>query len=206
MGAADALTQSSDTLVIDAAVVSLATLQKQLSGHKTIQVAPKSIITPAVKDFCREKGISIVRGESVAKPSSEIALISDSLSKPARPQRLIVVGGSDAMDAVAKQLCPKQARVLATVADDSAAVRAALEGLQSGHQAAVLWSDTPFATNWQASRIDSLRPAMVSQWSELGQAIREVPLNLLILPKQNWSLPAFCNASRSLFEHLKRNS
>jgi hypothetical protein len=42
------------------------------------------------------------------------------------------------------------------------------------------------------------------QWSDLPAVLSEVPVNLLILSASKWNVPSICNASRHLFEHLKR--
>lgn len=90
--------------------------------------------------------------------------------------------------------------------DDATALRSIQESLAKGHQAGVLWVESAFATGWQAARIESLRPVVVTQWGEVPRALREVPLNLLIVPTHGWSIPALCNAARTLFEHLKRTN
>jgi hypothetical protein len=110
------------------------------------------------------------------------------------------------MSAVQKQLCPKQAKVLEKSTDDASALRSIQEWLGRGHQAGILWVESAYATGWQAARIDSLRPAVVTQWSDVARAMQEVPLNLLVLPFHGWTIPAVCNAARTFFEHLKRTN
>ncbi len=203
-------------LILADRVISTNSLQGALAGKKTLRVSEQAIVTPAVKDLCREKGIAIVRGGlQAASPTvsnQEKSVPSDTISvspvekTSSRPQRLIVAGTSEHMDAIAKQLCPKQAKVLSVQGDDSSAIRSITDGIIAGHQAAILWVDSPYATCWQAARNDRLRPVVVSQWSDLSNAMREVPLNVLILSRHQWNIPSVCNASRMLFEHLKKSS
>jgi hypothetical protein len=108
------------------------------------------------------------------------------------------------MVAIEKQMCPKQANVRTKLHDDTAALREIANGLRSGHQAGVLIAASPHAACWQAARDEKLRPAVVSQWSDLPAVLSEVPVNLLILSASKWNVPSICNASRHLFEHLKR--
>lgn len=200
-------TSEPSALMLSDSVISTETLRGRLSGITTLHVSDRAVVTPAVRDLCREKKIALVRGGSAAAATGDQSVVSSSSpSAPARPQRLVVGGTSPWMPAVQKQLCPKQAKVLERSTDDAAALRAVQESLANGHQAGVLWVESAFATGWQAARIDALRSVVVTQWSEVPRALREVPLNLLIVPTHGWSIPAVCNAARTLFEHLKRTN
>jgi hypothetical protein len=117
---------------------------------------------------------------------------------------LIIAGSCQAMVAIEKQMCSKQANVRAQLHDDTASLREIANGLRNGHQAGVLVAASPHAACWQAARDEKLRPAVVSQWSDLPAVLSEVPVNLLILSASKWNVPSICNASRHLFEHLKR--
>ncbi|MCU0717027.1 MAG: hypothetical protein MUD03_12955 [Pirellula sp.] len=195
------------TLLLADSVISTETLRGRLAGINTLQVSDRAIVTPAVKDLCREKKIAIERaGAAVLSTGNQASSSSPAATPLARPQRLVVAGTSPWMSAIQKQLCPKQAKVLEKSMDDATALRSIQESLANGHQAGVLWVESAFATGWQAARIEALRPVVVTQWSEVPRALREVPLNLLIIPTHGWSIPAVCNAARTLFEHLKRTN
>lgn len=197
-------------LVLVDSVISTESLRGRTGEIASLRIPPHAILTPAVKDLCREKGIVIVRenkpdASAVLQASpSPLSAQESTPSTASRPQRLVMAGTSPWMSAVEKQLCPKQAKVLARSSDDAAALRSIHESLGRGHQAGILWVESAYATGWQAARIDALRPAVVSQWSEVARALREIPLNLLVLPIHGWSIPAVCNAARTVFEHLKR--
>ncbi|AMV31941.1 hypothetical protein VN12_07455 [Pirellula sp. SH-Sr6A] len=199
-------------LVLMDSVISTECLRGRTGGIASLRVPPRSILTPAVKDLCREKGIAIVRDSGADQSATHQAIpvpLSSQESSPSpgsRPQRLVMAGTSPWMSAIEKQLCPKQAKVLARSTDDAAALRSIQESLGHGHQAGILWVESAYATGWQAARIESLRPAVVTQWSDVTRALREVPLNLLVLPIHGWSIPAVCNAARTVFEHLKRTN
>ena len=49
------------TLTIDERVVSLATLQGKLEGIQQLQVEPKAVVTPSVRDELRQRKIELVR-------------------------------------------------------------------------------------------------------------------------------------------------
>lgn len=188
----------SDELAIADHVVSASTLEGRLAGMKTLRLLKSAVITPAARDLCRQAKVAIVKGENIATSASTVS------TSKVRPQRLIIAGSCHAMVAIEKQMCPKQANVRTKLHDDTAALREIANGLRNGHQAGVLIAASPHAACWQAARDEKLRPAVVSQWSDLPAVLSEVPVNLLILSASKWNVPSICNASRHLFEHLKR--
>ena len=188
----------SDELAIADHVVSASTLEGRLDGMKTLRLLKSAVITPAARDLCRQAKVAIVKGENIATSASTVS------TSKVRPQRLIIAGSCHAMVAIEKQMCPKQANVRTKLHDDTAALREIANGLRNGHQAGVLIAASPHAACWQAARDEKLRPAVVSQWSDLPAVLSEVPVNLLILSASKWNVPSICNASRHLFEHLKR--
>jgi hypothetical protein len=197
----------SNELAIADHVVSASTLEGRLSGIQTLRLLRSAVITPAARDLCRQAKVAIVKDENaVSSPSSIVKQDAAAPTVPSkvRPQRLIIAGSCQAMVAIEKQMCSKQANVRAQLHDDTAALREIANGLRNGHQAGVLVAASPHAACWQAARDEKLRPAVVSQWSDLPAVLSEVPVNLLILSASKWNVPSICNASRHLFEHLKR--
>jgi hypothetical protein len=214
------------TLRLSERVISIQTIKDKLSNHQVLEYGRMSVVTPAAKDYCRERKITLVRsdiasgsiGRSVqatGSPATSVqALVNSSASagqtieakSETRPQRLLVTGSTTWMDAVAKQLCSRQSKVEKSFADDASAMRRIADGLREGHQAGVAIVDSPHAACWQAARDDRLRPAVVANWMELGDVLREVPVNVLILSSKTWNCPSVCNGARRFFEHLKNNS
>ncbi len=201
----------SNEMAIADPVVSLSTLEGKMDGIAILRVLRTAVITPAARDLCRQAKVAIVKEE---KPGASVNSLQSNVpstliatapvdSKIVRPQRLIISGSCRAMAAIQKQMCPKQASVR-TQSDDTAALREIAVGLRNGHQAGVLIAASPHAACWQAARDEKLRPAVVSQWSDLPAVLTEVPVNVLILSASKWNVPSICNASRHLFEHLKR--
>ncbi|MCY2982112.1 MAG: hypothetical protein NTY15_00555 [Planctomycetota bacterium] len=203
------------TLSLVDQVVSVSLLKNRLLGTKVLEIAQSAVLTPAARDYIRECRVEVVRGlkhssnatSAIADFKAGSASVSGSGSTDRdRPQRLIVVGTADWMPAVAKQLCSKQAKVCSASIDDTAALRAVAEGIRAGHQAAVMLVRSAHATCWQAARDDALRPAVVSNWTELNDVLREVPANVLILSAKAWNLPSSCNTARQFFQHLQNRS
>jgi hypothetical protein len=189
--------ETATELVLTNSVISTRDLLGRLKGMQTVRVPESAIVTPAVRDLCREAKVTIVRGTQQT---------SKAASNSSKPQRLIVAGSTSSITSIAKQLCPRQAKVLETSVDDNSALSSIAGGLRNGHQAGVLIAKSPFSACWQAARDEKLRPVVVGQWSDLAIAIKEVPTNLLILGADQWNVASACNAARFLFEHLKRNS
>lgn len=199
---------ASNELVLTGSVISTRDLAGRLQGKQVVRVPEKAVITPAVRDLCREAKVAIIRGEVSLTTSTQVSGSStvSSSTPPKKPQRLIVTGSHSMLAAISKQLCSRQAKVVEPSVDDTSALNQIASGLRTGHQAGVLIAKSPFAASWQAARDDKLRPVVVGQWSDLSVALKEVPTNLLILGADRWNVASACNAARFLFEHLKRNS
>ena len=185
-------------------VVSLQSLKNRLLGIQRLEIESSAVLTPAARDYCKEFNVAIVRSSSVARTNT--AVVESSLATGGRPQRLIVAGVTKWIPSMEKQLCFKQAKVCEIATDDTTALRAIADGIRSGHQAGVVIVNAPHATCWQAARDDSLRPAVVSSWSELNDVLQEVPVNVLILSAKTWNVPSACNAARRFFQHLQNQS
>jgi len=195
----------SSTLSFVDNVVSVSMLKNRLSGIKVLEIAQSAVLTPAARDYVRECKVEIVRGP-IKTDDNIVANETFKETASGRPQRLIVAGTAVWMPAIAKQLCSKQAKVCSTSVDDTAALRSVADGLRAGHQAAVMMVHSPHATCWQAARDETLRPAVVSNWTELNDVLREVPVNVLVLSTKAWNLPSTCNTARQFFQHLQNRS
>jgi hypothetical protein len=195
-------------------VVSVQLLKNRLLGIQVLEIAKTAVVTPAARDYIRECKVEVVRNQpmhSIIEPEALAERTSKSASASgsnaiARPQRLLVAGSATWLPSMAKQLCSKQAKVCEVTPDDASALRTIANGLRAGHQAGVIIVQSPHATCWQAARDDSLRPAVVSNWSELNDVLREVPVNVLILPAKIWNVPSSCNTARRFFQHLQNRS
>ncbi len=202
------------TLSLLDSVVSVQLLKNRLHGILVLEISTTAVMTPAARDYIREFKVEVVRNQlnhSIIEPVALAERTSKSASAAgsnaiARPQRVLVAGSAAWMPSMAKQLCSKQAKVCEVTLDDASALRTIANGLRAGHQAGVIVVQSPHATCWQAARDDLLRPAVVSNWSELDDVLREVPVNLLILHAKTWNVPSSCNTARRFFQHLQNRS
>jgi hypothetical protein len=220
--AGESMPQSIDAMHLNVPVLSLDSLRSVPSGTKQITVLSTALVTPAAKDWLKEKGIgwtriaptasSPVTGKSPVPsnpsgPSPSVAS-SEILQKntmEAEPKRVLVTGSVLWLRTLEKQLCPKSSQIDQVQFDDAASLRAVSQAIRNGVPAAIAVVKAPHATLWQAARDEALRPSIVSQWSDLGEVLREVPTNLLILSASRWNTAGTANIVRKFIEHIRAN-
>jgi hypothetical protein len=214
--------QSIDAMHLNVPVLSLDSLRSVPSGTRQITVLSTALVTPAAKDWLKEKGIgwtrivptasSPVTGKSLATgnpsgPSPSVAS-SEFLQKnnmETEPKRVLVTGSVLWLRTLEKQLCPKSSQIDQVQFDDAASLRAVSQAIRNGAPAAIAVVKAPHATLWQAARDEALRPSIVSQWSDLAEVLREVPTNLLILSASRWNTAGTANIARKFIEHIRAN-
>jgi hypothetical protein len=220
--AAEPMPQSIEAMHLNAPVLSLDSLRSVPSGTKQITVSSTALVTPAAKDWLKEKGIgwtriaptasSPVTGKSPA-PSNPSGLntsvaSSEILQKndlETEPKRVLVTGSVLWLRTLEKQLCPKSSQIDQVQFDDAASLRAVSQAIRNGAPAAIAVVKAPHATLWQAARDEALRPSIISQWSDLAEVLREVPTNLLILSASRWNTAGTANIARKFIEHIRAN-
>ena len=220
--AAEPRPQSIDAMHLNAPVLSLDSLRSVPSGTKQITVSSTALVTPAAKDWLKEKGIGWTRmvptasspgtGKSPAasNPSGLSTSIasSENLQKntmETESKRVLVTGSVLWLRTLEKQLCPKSSQIDQVQFDDAASLRAVAQAIRNGAPAAIAVVKAPHATLWQAARDEALRPSIVSQWSDLTEVLQEVPTNLLILPASRWNVAGTANIARKFIDHIRAN-
>ncbi|MCU0708582.1 MAG: hypothetical protein MUF23_09840 [Pirellula sp.] len=261
------------------AVISLDALRAVPTTTKVVHIPQRAIVTPAARDWCRERSIVLERHSSMLaegrEPSGEAVSIATTLTRPdglrrtawiganaegrqpigsmlavgrepsgdaarnattlnatsddnsiatpdglrrtattpdglrrtaTTPTRLFIAGTVDWLPGLARQLCPKQSHISERSPDDASAIRAIASALRAGHRSGIAIVQSPYSALWQSARDEMLRPAVVSQWSELNEIFREVPVNLLIIPATRWSVAGAANVARRFLDHLRSQS
>ena len=218
--AAETRPQSIDSMHLNAPVLSLDSLRSVPSGTKQITVSSTALVTPAAKDWLKEKGIGWTRmvptasspgtGKSpvASNPSglSTSVASSENLQKntmETESKRVLVTGSVLWLRTLEKQLCPKSSQIDQVQFDDAASLRAVAQAIRNGAPAAIAVVKAPHATLWQAARDEALRPSIVSQWSDLTEVLQEVPTNLLILPASRWNVAGTANIARKFIDHIR---
>jgi hypothetical protein len=160
------------TLVIDDAVVTLASLDGRLDGVNRVVASSTAVVTPAVRDELRERGITLERGES----GGQLATAT---------QRKLVFASAKGRcdtDAIARALratgveletieCSGMANTVGELA-----CRIAGEGVMC-----VVATSRPAAAACVANRHTGVRAAAVASVDDVDRAISEVGANLLAI-------------------------
>jgi hypothetical protein len=166
-------------LVIPTSPVTLDDIDGKLAGIHTLRVAPRALLTPAVKDELRRAKIVIARGDTPTQP-----LQTKAGSIVAGSYNVIAVGDkSNIIQSVAKQIginsLPTSLTMLDTVNQ--------LAKLDA-NQRSIWCAPRPYAAMMAISQAaESLRVALVQQASDLKQAVLEIQPNLLVLDDARWS-------------------
>jgi len=198
-----------DVYALATSLVSMDTLKAVPAGIQSVQVARRAVVTPAALDRCRERGIRIVRSES---PGVAIAAGNAAVSAVAkaplesRPKRLFVSGSVAWLPVLGKQLCSKRSQMDEVQPDDASVVRSVAAAIRRGHASCLAVVAAPHAALWQAARDEALRPAVVSQWSDVNDILREVPTNVLLVSSQKWNVAGVANIARRFLEHQHTQS
>ena len=220
--AAEPRPQSIEAMHLSAPVLSLDSLRSVPSGTKQITVSSTALVTPAAKDWLREKGIGWTRiiptASSLGTGKSPVASNPSGLSTSVasseilqkntmetETKRVLVTGSVLWLRTLEKQLCPKSSQIDQVQFDDAASLRAVAQAIRNGAPAAIAVVKAPHATLWQAARDEALRPSIVSQWSDLTEVLQEVPTNLLILPASRWNTAGTANIARKFIDHIRAN-
>jgi hypothetical protein len=193
---------------LNVSVLSLDSLRSLAKDTKAITVLPSTLVTPAAKDFLREKGIAWTRTSGVAAATHQTISVTASNEKKTEvlpTKRLFVTGSVLWLRNLEKQLCTKANLVDQVQIDDAAAVRAVAQAVRNGASGAIAIVKAPHSTLWQAARDEALRPALISQWSDLAEVFREVPTNMLIVPATRWNIAGSANIARKFQEHIQAN-
>jgi hypothetical protein len=157
------------TLVLTAPLVSLEHLRgKAMNGVQVVEVPRRAVVTPAVKDELKLRGIQLRRARAVYPPrqEAEIMLIAPA-SKGLRHARLMTE------------------HVESTVAEG---VRWTLEHLVAPTRRVVWCSRTPFAALHGLNAHETARTALLFSTADLLRAETEMQPNVLLLDDRRWSL------------------
>jgi hypothetical protein len=198
--------EPSSSVHLNVPVLSLDSLRVLAKDTRSITVSQSTLVTPAAKDFLKEKGITWTRSSTVAAATSQTiteVATNEKKTEVSPSKRLFVTGSVLWLRNLEKQLCPKANRVDQVQIDDAAAVRAVAQAIRSGASSALAIVKAPHSTLWQAARDEALRPAMISQWSDLAEVLREVPTNMLIVPATRWNIAGAANIARKFQEHIQ---
>lgn len=154
-------------------LITLEAITGRLEGLKRLQVAPGTVITPAVADELRQRGIQL---ERVAEEPAGFRHSA---------QGLLVIADSSLYSQVSAY-----AEFTAASQNCAADVRRIAAHFNSGGKSAIWRCETPFAAMQAAAKDSLFRPAQLARPEDLARAVREVDANLIILDAHSWDLTA----------------
>lgn len=153
------------TLVLDDKVVTLATLERRLGGIRTVVVAERAVVTPAVRDELRQRNIELRNTEKNGTETAARLVVYNESSRD--------VSGVLRGAAVCEQI----------VADDlSAAVATICQRTGDSHELGLILTSTPAAAACQANRDPSIRAAVAVNGEMVRDAVRSIDANVLVAP------------------------
>lgn len=166
---------TSSTLVLNDRLISLESLRGQLSDVTTLKVNKQAVVTPAVLDELRDKGIGLERYSPAAKPSlsSSGTSLDSSL--------LLMVDGS------AKPWQSFPGQVLASNLNAAADARRIVAHLIGGGSHAIWCTNRPFAASLAAAAKPELQSIQLPSPTDLPQAVEEATPNLLVIDQSSWN-------------------
>ncbi len=163
---------ASGDLVIDDHVVSLETVADRLRGKQRMLVGSRAVVTPAVRDELRKRGVRLERSEEAASPARRSAKVT------------VMVGTSGA---AARELASAAAELgchRLTSQDPRTAVGQLITQLSHPEASAIWLSDQPLLAACLANRAPQIRAAVAGDVSQVQQARVSIGANLLIVDPQ----------------------
>lgn len=177
MTAAPIVTQDSGSAAEDAhllqlscSLVTLESLRDRLSDISVVQVPKHAVVTPAVVDELRSRGISLQKIDSTASDSCVSASPLLVISPPGRQ----IDQGDSSIVQVQSNRCPDEARLLARHV-----------AVQNGR--GIWWTIHPYSAALACRSKQEIRAVQLLRPEDLGRAIDQANPNVLILDDQNWS-------------------
>ncbi len=162
------------TYVIDQRLVTMATLPDDLGRIRHVQVPPRAVVTPAVKDELRKRNIRVVTkrptgGDTPPATGVEIVSSLDNVEAAGVARTLV-------------QLVDLPASESAGLAKT---VRYVAERVADPARAAIWLTDQPLAAVCLANRVTAIRAAAGTTGGAAKQAVDAIGANLLVVdPRQ----------------------
>ena len=155
---------------IDARVVTLESIAGRLQGAKQMMVPPGALVTPAVRDELRRKGVALIRGSAEAGGRKEL------------PRVLLVVGRTRDDPAAAVQMLAQEGVHVQTESSDCmiASTDKLAAAVAPGQSLGLLWTRHTGAGLCLANRHAGVRAVLATGVSATAAAVAAVGANVLV--------------------------
>jgi ribose 5-phosphate isomerase RpiB len=157
-------------LFVDSRVVTLESIAGRLHGAKQLLVSPRALVTPAVRDELRRRGVALVRESGAARVRKGLA-------------RLLLVVGRTRNDpnAVVQMLVQEGIDVQTESSDCLIASTDKLAAAVVQGQLGLLWTGHTAAGLCLANRHGGVRAVLATGVSATAAAVSAVGANLLVI-------------------------
>jgi len=163
-------TSDSTTLQFTERLVTLAALSGKLNGHKQLAIGRKAIVTPAVVDELKRRGVAIVRQDSASTQNTKVRLLvsaaSGSVKSSVRSDLSSATAGIEWFESHATSSLVSAAQELARQI-----TQRKLPGL--------LLTEQPLTAAVVANRNPGIRAAVVGDGRSLDEALSQIGCNLV---------------------------
>ena len=178
----------SETFVVEGRLLTLESLQGNMEHASRIQVAPGTVVTPAVKDELRSRKIELVFAPQKAEGNKAILRSANGLI-------LLADSGFSTQGIAIGEVTTSSGNVLA----DTGRLAA---HLNSGGQGCLWWSGTPFLAMRTTESNRNLRAIQLLRIQDLERAKKEAEPNVLILDSQQWNSNQVANLASEWSKRL----
>ncbi len=180
--AAASLQPDATRLRLELPLITLEELRNNLSGIKVVEVPRRAVVTPAVLDELRQRGVKLQR-----LSPHDLRLSSSTQSSPS--VMLVAPNGMVMQQSTAAKVVED--------ADPQTTLQAIVGHVATPGNGAVWCSPRPFATALATRTQPQLRAVQLTSFGDLKQAVAEAQPNVLILDPRQWSAPAIANLLRA---------
>ncbi len=178
-------TPSPNTLRLHRKLITLDDLRDHWNTFKYLEVGRQAIITPAVRDELRERGVTLTRSHPSSRDKSD-----------AHSHRLLILTPNKNANLLADSLANLDAQCRTAPSDCHETVKAIADHFLSGGAACLWCSNQPFAAAAAAARSQSLIAVQLERLQDLSRATEQASPNTLILDERNWSTASVANLAR----------
>jgi hypothetical protein len=176
------LQSAANRLRLELPLITLEQLRSNLSGIQVLEVPRRAVVTPAVLDELRQRGVKLQRLSPHELRQSSSTQSSPSLMLVA-PAGIVKQQGAGAK--------------LVEDADSQTTLHTISEHVFTPGHGVVWCSPRPFAAAMAIRGQAQLRAVQLTSLSDLKQAVAEAQPNLLIVDPRQWSAPAIANLLRT---------
>ncbi|MBV09325.1 hypothetical protein [Rubinisphaera sp.] len=181
--------------LIQSAVVTADLLAEKVGTNKSIRISPKAIITPAARDYLREKNITV---ESLDSATTQNQTVKSETTQ--NGWHGLVVSASETLNSCLQNLeKSSNGRWSQELSDStSAAVKLARQEVARGNKRGyIIFTDKAATACCEVNRSEQVRGVVISRAADLP-AIAEVKANVICLPASGLSFMEY----RQIFHHL----